>query len=172
MSGDTLHIKRLRLLPLLKSGSFNRPADAIQYAAGELLANNTEAGSVVPLEVDTGLPNAVIMLRRMTFRKSSSSTTSAVFRVHVFTAAPTVSGGDNAALGISTGMANYIGSFSIGAVRGGSDGVVGFGLPDVGSDIAAALGASGKLYCLVEVLASYTPTSGETITLTFELAAA
>lgn len=169
---DTLFIKRLRLLPLLKTGTFNRPANTTAYDSGDIVANDTTAGSVVPCEIDFGVPNATVLLRRMLFRKSGSTTTNAVFRVHVFTAAPTVANGDNGALSISTGAASYVGTFSTGSVLGMSDGVVGSSTPNVGSDIAAVLGSSGKLYCLVEALAAYTPASGETFTLTMEGAVA
>lgn len=172
MSSDTPFIKRLRLLPQLKSANFTRPNDTTAYAAGDLVANSTTAGSVVPLEIVAGNNGETIMLRRMIFRKSGSTTTNAAFRVHVFTAAPTVSNGDNGVLTIATGAANYIGTFSIGAVRGMTDGVVGFGLPDIGADVAAVLGSAGKLFCLVEALAAYTPATGETFTITFELAVA
>lgn len=168
---DTIFIRRLRRLPLLMSAVFNRPADTVAYAAGDLVANSTTAGSVVPLNVVVGDPFSTVMIRRMTFRKSGTSTSNAAFRVHVFTSAPTVTNGDNGALDIATGAASYIGNFSVGAVRGMSDGVVGFGLPDIGADIAAVLDSAGKLYCLVEALAPYTPASAETFTLTFEVVA-
>lgn len=172
MSGDTLHLKRLRLLPLLVSGTFTRPADTTTYAAGDLVANSTTAGSVVPCEIVAGVSGQTVMLRRLIFRKSGTTTTNAVFRVHLFTAAPTVANGDNEALSISTGAASYVGSFSVGSVRGFGDGVVGIGMADVGADVAAVLGSAGKLYALVEVLAGYVPGNAEVFTLTMEYAVA
>lgn len=169
---DAVFIKRLRLLPLFASGNFNRPADTTSYAAGDLVANSTTAGSVVPLEVVAGNSGQVVMLRRLIFRKSSSTTTNAVFRVHVFTVAPTVSSGDNVGLGISTGAADYVGSFSVGAIRGMTDGTVGFASPDIGADIGVVLGSTGKLFCLIEALAAYAPANAETFTLKFEYALA
>lgn len=172
MSSDTPFIKRLRLLPVFASGNFNRPADTTAYAAGDLVANNTTAGSVVPLEVVAGSNGQTVMLRRMILRKSGTTATNAAFRVHVFTTAPTVGNGDNGALSISTGAAAYVGTFSIGAVRAFGDGVVGFGTPDIGADVAAVLGSAGKLFCLIEALAAYTPANAETFTLSFEYAVA
>lgn len=173
MSSDALYLKRLRLLPQLPAGSFVRPADTAAYGAGDLIANSVTAGSVAALEIAVpGGGGQVVMLRRMKLLKSGTSVTNAAFRVHWFTAAPTVANGDNGVLSMSTGAAAYVCSMSVGAVRAFGDGVVAVGVPDMGSDVAAVLGASGKLYALIEALAAYTPGSAETFNVTLELAVA
>lgn len=150
------------------SASFARPADTTAYAAGDLIANSTSAGSVAPLQVTVARVAAgSFMLRRLKLAKSGTSVTNAAFRVHFWTTAPTVANGDNGALSAS-GVASYVGAFDVTMDRSFSDGACSFGVPVVGSDITVKLASGTSIYALVEARGAYTPASGETFTVTLD----
>lgn len=159
------------------AASFNRPADTTAYAAGDLIANSTTAGSVLPLTFVASRANdkaAGILRGRLT--KSGVTVANAVFRAHFFKDSPTVTGGDNAALA-SNGALTYLGSIDFdmsGASneksRLFSDGVKAIAIPNVGQTILfEPHAASQNIYALLEARAAYVPASGETFTLAIEL---
>ncbi len=87
------------------SASFTRPADTTQYASGDLVANNTTAGSVTLLSWDFGTLGAGdgIWLRRLLATKSDPDITGASFRLWLHNdSAVTFSNGDNGALAIAS----------------------------------------------------------------------
>jgi hypothetical protein len=148
------------------SDSFARPADTTTYASGDLVANNTTAGSVVPLEFDVSRAAGLGgMLRRVRIRKSSTGVTGASFRVHFYSESPTVTNGDNGAW-LTNQVANYIGSFDVTVDKVFSDGSAGNGLPTIGSEINFT---SDTIYALVEARGAYAPGSAETITVSPEV---
>lgn len=154
------------------SASFTRPADTTAYASGDLVANSTTAGSVVPLKF--GLNSGASfpysnngLIHRIKARKTSTTTTSASFRLHLFKSAPTVANGDNGAASF-TGSANYLGYVDTDMSSASTvftDGLASFAVPD--TDIG--FNVSGPLYGLVEARAAYTPASGETFTFTIDV---
>jgi hypothetical protein len=141
-----------------------RPADITAYASGDLVANNTVAGSVTPfqfLNVPQG-GDVPYELRRLQLRKSSNVITAAQFRVHLYSAAPVVTNGDNGAL--VTSIAAWLGFVDITIDSGTpnlSDGAAGFGVPQQST---ARLNAT-NLYALLEARAAYTPVASETFQL-------
>jgi hypothetical protein len=145
-----------------------RPADTIQYSTGDLVANSTTAGSVVPLEFDVGGGSGMVRKIRIRTNRTSGGTTSAVFRVFLFRTAPTVAGGDNAAFNPAN-AANFIDAmdvvineqFSDGAANSsnGAAGEINYSLPD----------GSTKLFGLVRAGAGYTPASAEQISVALEV---
>lgn len=154
------------------SSNFNRPADTNVYAAGDLVANSTTAGSVV-------IPSIVNAVRqagggghllKAKLRKTNNSITNASFRVHFATAAPSsITNGDNGVLSVS-GAADYRGSMDITLDRQLTDGAVGFGIPAVGNSIPLDLpGSNTTLFWWLEARAAYTPASGETFTLDVDI---
>lgn len=150
--------------------TFTRPADTIAYASGDLVANNTTAGSVVPLTFtgSTRYNAGTGMVRRARLHTSSTSITSASFRVHLYDRIPTIANGDNAAW--STTVTGYLGSFEVVLDKAFSDGAKGIGVPSIGSEInfTAAAGDT-SVYALIEARAAYTPTSAEVFTLALEI---
>lgn len=138
------------------SSSFIRPADTTAYASGDLVANSTTAGNVVPLTFDMSIKSGVVGYVRL--RKSGSTATSATFALHIFTERPIVTNGDNGALAVST-EGSFLGTvacdLSIGAFAKGSD------LPDTKAD--------RRLFGLLEATAAYTPASGEVFTAWLEI---
>lgn len=147
--------------------TFTRPADATPYASGDLVANNTTAGSVVPIAVTFGSNTTEnqIELSRVKLFKSTASTTNAAFRVHLFSTLPTVTSGDNAAIVIATGAAGYLGFFDIATMQGATDGATGF--ITTGSNRVVLVGTA-TIYALIECRGAYTPGTSETFTLTLE----
>lgn len=145
-------------------GSTTRPADTTAYASGDLVANSTTAGSVVaiPLPDATSGGGKSAVIKRVNLRKSAASVTNAAFRVHLFTAAPTVANGDNGAISI-TGAATYIGQVDITVGQTFTDGAHGA----VAADYAVR---TNTLYALIEARGAYTPASAEVFTLCLELA--
>lgn len=150
------------------SAAITRPSDTTAYTSGDLLANSTTAGSVTfPAITIARVPGGTAMLRRCRLRKTGTGTTNANFRVHLFTALPTTTGGDNAPLSLS-GSANYLGAFEVSADRSFSDGAAGSGAPITGSEISVDLSSGTDIYMAVEVRGAYTPASAEALTFIFE----
>lgn len=157
------------------ASSIVRPSDTTAYASGDLVANSTTSGSVTPFSFSTAarVTAGSLIVRKIRLRKTSTGITNAQFRVHLFSASPTVSVGDNAAFNSAgalstTGSANYLGQTDITLDSGFSDGANGFS----GSsfyDTHIKLASGTTVYALLEARAAYTPTSGETITMTLEV---
>ncbi len=146
-----------------------RPADTTAYAVGDLVANSTVAGSVVPLALPIARANNTpSTLRRVRLKKSGTSLTNAQFRVHFYRKLPTLANGDNGAW--STSESHYIGSVDITMDKAFTDGAKGFGIPSVGSEMIALPDDDLQVvYALLEARAAYTPVSGEQFTLTGEV---
>jgi hypothetical protein len=110
------------------------------------------------------------MLRRLKFQSSSTNITAASYRVHLFSAAPTISTtGDNGVFASVVSAASlYLGAFDVTVDRVFVDGSVGFGIPVVGGDINIALASGTTIRALVEATAARTPISGEVFTLTLD----
>jgi hypothetical protein len=104
------------------------------------------------------------VLERIKLAKSTVTTTNASFRVHLWSASPTVAAGDNAAMSTS-GVATYLGYYDVTVGKAFTDGAAGFGT--VG-DNATVLIASQYVYALIEAQAAYAPGNAETFTLTLE----
>ena len=150
-----------------------RPANTTTYASGQLLANSTTAGSVVPatIAVASGT-NVAGSILRMKLLKSSSGVSNAVFRIHLFNAQPTVANGDGGPF-VPSLSASYMGSFDV--TVNVSDTVtpaaMGVGVPTQGAAVNfTPVSGATTLYYLIEVRAAYTPVSGEVFTPYAELA--
>jgi hypothetical protein len=152
------------------ASSFTRPNDTSVYASGDLVANSTAAGSVVALSWTAArfAAGSFVVLRARLF-KSGTSAASAAFRIHLFSAAPTVSNGDNGVFSIATGAADYLGSLDVNSMQAGADGCMGHGAPNIGSQIAVKLNSGQILYGLVEVRGAYTPGAQEVFIVVLEV---
>ena len=162
------HIGEVGGRNFLASASFTRPADVAPYAVGDLVANSTTAGSVTPLTLTVGrtgtTPGSTGMIRRLRLRKSGTNITNAVFRVHFYRTAPTVTNGDNGAW-LSNNAANYVGHIEVTFDKAFSDGAAGNGVPAVGSEINFT---SQTYYALIEARGAYTPANAESFTVAAE----
>ena len=145
---------------------FTRPADTTAYASGDLVANSTTAGSVVPMEFKFATKGQGIAsrVRRARIVTSSTSVTNASFRLHLFCASPTVANGDNGAFSTSL-AAKYIGQVDITVGQAFTDGAFGAATTDM---LFQTLSGT-SLYGLIEARAAYTPTSGGTFTVALEM---
>jgi hypothetical protein len=151
---------------------FTRPADTTAYASGDLVANSTTAGSVTPLSWDVKI-GARFKIKRATILKSTTSVTNFKLYLHLFSAAPTFTNGDNGALSMTTGAAGYLGSVLIdgttlpGAVF--SDGAIGTGAFADGAEPNFQLPSGHKIYGVLQANAAYTPGNAEVFTVTLDL---
>jgi hypothetical protein len=150
------------------SATFTRPNDTTQYAIGDLVANNTTAGSVTPMSLTLGnsFGTGQFRLTRVRLAKSSVGVTAATFRVHLFSASPTSAAGDNAAF--STTISGWLGAIDVPAMTAFSDGAVAVGAATAGSELLVKLASGATVFALLAALGTYTPTAQETFTLTIE----
>lgn len=154
------------------AAQFTRPADTTTYASGDLVANNTVAGSVTPLTfkaVAKDFRRSVTLLR-CRVRKSGTTVAAANLRLHLFRTLPaTFTGGDNAAL-VCDQAAGYMGSMDITQWQAFSDGAVGVGAPTTGSSIVSlpTSGTSMDLYGVLEARGAHPAASAETYDVSLE----
>lgn len=145
------------------AASFTRPSDTTAYAAADLVANSTTAGSVTPLVFFIPNTARTFKIWKVGLQKSGATVTNASFKLHLFKDSPTVANGDNGAISVAVG-ANFIGTFTLDAsstspvITGGSKGfsLSGTHLVSVDTD--------GLLYGLLEATAAYAPASSEVFT--------
>ena len=159
------------------AASFSRPANSTPYAIGNLIANSTVAGSVVPLALPVGrIAGGSCRTNRARLTKTGVATANAIFRAHLYKILPTPSHGDGAAWLTDQALA-YFGSFTFdmtGAnARVFTDGVKIIATPDVGAEqiieTAQGTNATRNVFALLEARAVYVPASGETFTLALEV---
>lgn len=144
------------------SDSFSRPADTTQYGAGDLVANNTTAGSVAPLTFSVGRGGIRVKGAHIT-KTDETDLTAADFSLHLFGTSPTVANGDNGA--ISYDYSDKFGDIDFATMVAATD---------VAWSISTGLDlnfyTTGYLYGLIEADGTYTPASAEVfdVTLVFE----
>jgi hypothetical protein len=152
------------------SASFTRPNDTTAYASGDLVANSTTAGSVVPLQIDLGnvaaVGHGITRITRARLTKSGTSPTNANFRIHLYEASPSPANGDNGAWSTNK-AANWLGNIDVTSMLAFTDGCTGTGSATAGSEMFLRL-ASGSIFALLEAKAAYTPVANEVFTLTLE----
>jgi hypothetical protein len=159
------------------SANFTRPADTTAYASGDLIANSTTAGSVTPMSFTASRINdASGMVRRAKLKKSTTSTTNASYRLHLYQNDPSASSGitngDNGAW--STKEANYLGSLTCDMTattgRAFSDAASAQCSVDNGTEINFIPKSGTQLiYGLLEARGAYTPGNAEVFTVYLEV---
>lgn len=150
----------------LTAASFTRPADTTAYSLGDLVANSTTAGSVVPMTLTIRPEARGNVIRRCRIKKSGTSTTNAQFRVHFYeSSAITFANGDNGAWSTNN-VANYVGAMDVTVDRAFTDGAAGMGVPITGSEMNYDIGV---IYAVIEARGAYTPASAETFTVEIEV---
>lgn len=153
------------------SANFTRPSDTTAYASGDLVANSTTAGSVAALSWTAARVSAGnYFARRCRLKKSTTSTTNASFRLHLYNTDPAASSGitngDNGAW--LTKIAGYLGHMDITIDKAFSDAAAGQGVPAIGGEMSA-VPAAQTLYGLLEARAAYTPGNAEVFTVELEI---
>lgn len=150
------------------TANFTRPADTTAYAVGDLVANNTTAGSVTPLSWSAArVATGNLYIRRARLRKSTTGLTNAAFRLHIYASAPTVSNGDNGVW--SSPVADYMGAIDITVAKAFSDGAQDHGVPNTGGEINIALASGQTIYGLLEARGAYAPGNAEVFTVALEI---
>jgi len=154
---------------VVTGSTITRPANTTAYVAGYLVANSTTAGSVTyPTIAAARGTNIVSVATRCILKKTGTSLTNAIFRVHFYNAQPSVSNGDGAAW--LTGSSNYLGFFDVTCTQVFTDAAMGVGIPGSGSMMTfTPASSSANLYFLIEARAAYTPVSGEVFTVSLEV---
>jgi len=149
-------------LPEVVSANFTRPSNTTAYAAGDLVANSTTAGSVTALSWTVGrLSPGRAWITGAKLKKSGTSTTNAWFRIWLFAASVTVANGDNGAF--SKAEQSFIGVIDVNCTFAFTDAAVGFGSANHGP-IPVDLSSGQTIYGLIEARGAYTPTSAEVFT--------
>ncbi len=143
------------------SAFFTRPNDTTAYAANDLVANSTTAGSVVPMtfRIPSG-PGVEVYAVRMV--KSGATATNASFLLSLFGDSPTVTNGDNGAYAPT--QSKPLGDYTLDLTG------------SVFSDDAAKFNGSAygmfrtdadrKVYGLLKAVGAYTPAAQEVFTVT------
>lgn len=153
------------------SKSFTRPADTSIYASGDLLANSTTAGSVVPMSFAISGIGRSGIIRRARLHKSGTTVTQASFKVHLYDESPTVTNGDNGAFQVTIDPASWIGTIPVDLT---SDAEIGATAGAIGSSAGVVLGVnepttSSLIYGLIEVTGTYNPASAEVFTVKLDI---
>lgn len=150
------------------SAAITRPADTTAYAIGDLIANSTTVGSVTPMQFAIARVAAgSFSILKARLRKSGTGVTGVSARLHLFSASPTVTNGDNGAF-LPNQAVSWLGSIDFGSMQAFSDGAVGNGTPSTGSAITVKLDAGQIIYGLLESRGAWTPASSETLTIILE----
>jgi hypothetical protein len=149
----------------LTGTTFTRPNDTTAYASGDLVANSTTAGSVVPITFRLVYGRG-LMIHRAGLSKSTASVTNAAFRLHIYKDSPTVANGDNGAWSSISGK--YQGSIDLAAPGTAfSNDFQSYGVY-VNNSVYAPLyitaDADMRVYGLLEARGAYTPGAQETFT--------
>lgn len=147
------------------SASFTRPNDTTAYAANDLVANSTTAGSVVPMSfvIPKGNGNG-IQIRAIKIHKTGATATNANFAVHLYASSPTVTNGDNGAW-LST-HSGYLGKLEAAIMTAFSDDAAVVDSMSEAADLHFVLNSSSVVYGLMMADAAYTPEANEVFTVT------
>lgn len=153
------------------SAAFTRPANTTAYAATDLVANSTIAGSVLPEVVNDPRvqPNGTYFnwLRRVILKHSQASVTNSSFAIWLMNAVPSVTNGDNSVIAGPT-LAQIIDIVPIDVDRLVTGaGAIGQAYYDTG-----LIRLPSSFYFLIEATAAYTPASAEVFTVEFSLESA
>lgn len=159
---------------LRASASFTRPNDTTAYTSGDLVANNTAAGSALAMTFKWfGLgPQRALSIRNGVITATGTGVANKALRLHLFNTAPTfTSAGDNGAIAtVLVGSANWIGAIDVTAMVAGSDGSFGVGAPLFGSEILFQIpgptsgDGAASLFGILEARGAYAPTAQEVFT--------
>lgn len=166
----------MSIIPV-RAPMMTRPNDTTAYASGDLIANSTTAGSVVPLDFNSEIGTPA-WLHRVVMRSSSPTVTNKNYRLFLFGTSPVVGAGDNGALAVTVanGSRTLLGVLgSTTAIATGTGGVslnVFTPLDSAGTFLRHyPMVVPGRFYGLLVANAAYTPTALETFDCTAELEA-
>lgn len=148
------------------AASFARPASALVYAAGQLIANNAAAASVTALALPVARKaGGTGMVTAVKITKSGLSLANASFRAHLYRDAPTCANGDGGTW--ITTASRYLGYADVTMDKAFSDEASGVGVVKDAAGNARNLifdtaSGSQSIYALIEARAAYSAAAGET----------
>jgi hypothetical protein len=143
------------------------PGTGGTYASGDLVANNATAGSVTPLSCVVGrYSGGPVTITKARLLTSTTGLSLGSFRVHAYTASPTVTNGNDGVF-LSTASGHFC-KIDVTLDVAFSDGAEGFGQPYTGSTCTRVLSATQTVYVLVEARSAYAWTAAQTVTVTLE----
>lgn len=146
-----------------------RPADTTAYAANDLIATSTTAGSVSVKSFAIATSAGGAILARLRLATNVTTGWGGVsISVNLWSTAPTYTNGDNGAYAVATGAAGWLGNFQF-ALTQFADGAVGAAQLVGANEIALSLSSGTSVFWDMQVLTVATPISGQTFTLTAEL---
>lgn len=153
---------------------FTRPTDVAPYAVGDLVANSTVAGTVIPMSWPVsriaGGGGSLMVRRARLVTSNDNRTADRNYRLHLFNvaAALSASNGDNGVFA-PTQVSSYLGYLDIPMHLSAATGAAGIGTP-YGSEINITLDASQvSISGFLESRVSILPASGATYRTTLEL---
>lgn len=145
---------------------FTRPTDVAPYTIGDLVANSTVAGTVVPMSFPvsrlTGGGGSFMIRRARLITPGDNRTTDRSYRLHFWNIATTLSAtnGDNGVFA-PTHVSDYCGYIDIPMHLSAAAGAAGVGVPGGGSDINIVLAAGQtSISAFLEARTSILPASG------------
>lgn len=145
--------------------TITRPADTTAYADGDLIANSTTAGSVVPLQFHPG-PQGWRIVQARVSKTDETDVANSSCTLHLFETSPTVVNGDNGAL--STALSGFMGLIAFPTMIATFVTDEGYSIVKHGDAtlLDGIYGATSTFYGLLEADAAYTPASSEVYTVT------
>ena len=150
------------------SASFTRPSNTTAYTSGDLVANNTSAGSVVAMQFTIAVGNGrALKIKSVKLETTSTTATNGDFRLHLYAADPTVTNGDNGVW--LTTESTYIGFITLDALLAFSDAIAAVTVPSVDTQLYWRLASGTILYGLLEARAAYDPSSAEVYEVTLNI---
>jgi hypothetical protein len=154
------------------SDTFTRPNNTTAYAAGQLVANNTVAASVVPFKFQLGntFPQGMIRLTRARLWKSGVSVANASFRLMLFQSQPTVvtTGDGGVFASVVNDSQDWLGNIDITSMLAFTDGAAGTGSFPAGSEGFIRWKTGSIMYGLLMAQGAYTPVANEQFICTIE----
>ncbi len=147
------------------SSVLTRPANTTAYAAGQLIASNVTAGSVV-VPSFTATPGSAgngSIKRLRLYSNKTSGMGGVQLQVELWTTAPTFTNGDGGTYAVATGAAGWIGSFTFDATQVG-DGMYCVAMPDAGNSVDFALASGTAIFWTLKTNSVFTPASAQTFT--------
>jgi hypothetical protein len=155
--------------PTNPTSSLTLTSATTAYAAGQLIANNATAASVVVPSFT--LPAAVIVPRvRIAINDATSTAWGGVgIRIDLWSAAPTFANGDRGAFSVATGTANHLAGYTCTLSAEYGDGVYASCPPTEGTAPAFAVTGSPIFWTAQTLGASGVTGASKTMTLTAEI---
>ena len=150
------------------SASFTRPSNTTAYTSGDLVANNTSAGSVAAMQFTVAVGNGRAMkIVSVKLETTNTDAGDASFRLHLYAADPTVTNGDNGVW--LTTESTTLGFVDLDTCIAYSDAIATVTPFDDTQNFYWRLASGTILYGLLEARGAYTPISAEVLEVTMNI---